>query len=93
MEKEDELKQLVDKQSKGFNDLKRILYILRKNQIRQSDVCLEAGIKLVKNYKSRLGAECITLSFISLSLFAIPRLYYSRRDLTCCFGCATIYCC
>lgn len=62
MQKDEDLRQLIEKPSKGFGDLKRLLFILRKNQIRQSDVALEAGLKLIKNHRSRLGHECITAS-------------------------------
>lgn len=58
MQKEDDLRALIEKPSKGYSELKRLLLLLRKNQIRQSDVAFEAGLRLIKNHRSRLGVEC-----------------------------------
>ena len=49
------LMQLIDKKNKGFNDLKSIIMSIRLNSFKLSDVVIEYGLKLIRNYKGRLG--------------------------------------
>mmetsp|Transcript_32142 Transcript_32142/g.37069 ORF Transcript_32142/g.37069 Transcript_32142/m.37069 type:complete len:293 (-) Transcript_32142:162-1040(-) len=82
MQKEDELRQLIIKPSKGFGDLKRLLYLLRKNQIRQSDVAYEAGVRLIKQYRSRLGAEYyIILEQVLLAAIDVQQYEIAKNAL------------
>ena len=60
MERGDELTQLIAKKAKSYKDLKRILYLIRKNNLRMPDVEFESGIDLITAFRSRLGTECIS---------------------------------
>jgi hypothetical protein len=52
------IEDIVLKNSTGLSALKKVIVFLRKNSIRLPEVIMEAGLKLLKNHKGKLGDEC-----------------------------------
>ena len=50
--------ELLFKKKKSFSDYKNLLLMNRTHELKLSDLSLEYGVELVKNYRKRLGTEC-----------------------------------
>ena len=70
MEVHSQLLSLLNKKSKNFEDKKKIVFLIKENDLRMHDVSIEYGLDLLKNYKSKLGYDC-KLNLILLLLFII----------------------
>lgn len=67
--------ELLFKKKKSFSDYKNLVLMNRTNELKLSDLSLEYGVELVKNYRKRLGTDCKRCFSISL-IFCISKFYF-----------------
>lgn len=63
-------------QQNNYGGLRKFVVFYKKNLVRMPEVILEAGIKLLRNFKGKLGDECNPSFSLELTNFCL-RLYYS----------------
>jgi len=66
------IEDIVLKNSTGLSALKKVIVFLRKNSIRLPEVIMEAGLKLLKNHKGKLGDEYYIV---------LEQIFYSALEL------------